>query len=295
VQNTRAGSKLGGSLTRRMNEKLIREIGRSQRLEILTALRRRGGMSVKEMAAHFQMSYMGIKQHCLDLEQEGYLDTARRPKPVGRPEIVYRLTPLAFELFPGGNNELTLRVLEAIQQSYGPAAPAKLLFTIFGQRWEKYQPAGAGAHLVARAAALAKLRNAEGYMAELENDEASTETNALPDSPGHGSQEDQPGLPLEAAGLTDRPAPRVAGFRVVSGSKPPEPPGQPATANGMNPVSPAPLRIIEHHSPLEDLLRRFPIIARLERELFERVLRCRVEREEQCEPGVYRCVFHLRG
>jgi predicted ArsR family transcriptional regulator len=291
VQIARAGSKLAGSLPRRMNEKLIREIGRSQRLEILTALRRRGGMSVKEMAAHFQMSYMGIKQHCLDLEQEGYLDTARRPKPVGRPEIVYRLTPLAFELFPGGNNELTLRVLEAIAQSYGPAAPAKLLFTIFGQRWEKYQPAGAGVHLVARAAALAKLRNAEGYMAELENDEAAAGTDYPPDPAGSGSGEEQPGLPLEVAGHADRPVVRVAGFRVVSGAKPPEPAGN----NGVSAISPAPLRIIEHHSPLEDLLRRFPIIARLERELFERVLRCRVEREEQCEPGVYRCVFHLRG
>jgi predicted ArsR family transcriptional regulator len=274
-----------------MNEKLIREIGRSQRLEILTALRRRGGMSVKEMAAHFQMSYMGIKQHCLDLEQEGYLDTARRPKPIGRPEIVYRLTPLAFELFPGGNNELTLRVLEAIQQSYGPAAPAKLLFTIFGQRWEKYQAAGTGPHLVARAAALTKLRNTEGYMAELENDENSADTPSAADPPGPESVEEQPGLPLEG----DRPAARVAGFRVLSGVKPPEPPALPAAANGAQPISPAPLRIIEHHSPLEDLLRRFPIIARLERELFERVLRCRVEREEQCQPGVYRCVFHLRA
>ena len=36
-----------------MNQKLIREIGRSQRLDILTALKRRGGMSVKELAAHF--------------------------------------------------------------------------------------------------------------------------------------------------------------------------------------------------------------------------------------------------
>ena len=73
-----------------MNQKLIREIGRSQRLDILTALKRRGGMSVKELAAHFQMSYMGIKDHCLSLEKEGYLDTWRRAKPVGRPEMLYR-------------------------------------------------------------------------------------------------------------------------------------------------------------------------------------------------------------
>jgi predicted ArsR family transcriptional regulator len=280
-----------------MNEKLIRDIGRSQRLEILTALRRRGGMSVKEMAAHFQMSYMGIKQHCLDLEEEGYLDTVRRPKPVGRPEIVYRLTPLAFELFPGGNNELTLQVLEAIQQSYGPAAPAKLLFTIFAQRAEKYQAAGASANLAGRAADLAKLRNAEGYMAELENDDASAADPPAEESlvPLPAPREDQPSLPLEISDYRADPrnAPRPSGFRILPMAKPPDlSPGSGAT-NGAPAITASPLRIIEHHSPIEDLLRRFPIIARLERELFERVLKCRVEREEQCEPGIYRCVFHL--
>jgi predicted ArsR family transcriptional regulator len=280
-----------------MNEKLIREIGRSQRLEILTALRRRGGMSVKEMAAHFQMSYMGIKQHCLDLEEEGYLDTARRPKPIGRPEIVYRLTPLAFELFPGGNNEWTLQVLEAIQQSYGPAAPAKLLFTIFGQRADKYQAAaGAGANLAERAAAMAKLRNSEGYMAELENDDsAPAGCHGTPVSaPGHLAGEDQQTLLLEVSGRPagEPAAPRPSGFRVLPAVKPPEPP-RPASANGGPGIAASPLRIIEHHSPIEDLLRRFPIIARLERELFERVLRCGVHREEQSETGIYRCVFHL--
>ena len=269
-----------------MNEKLIREIGRSQRLEILTALRRRGGLSVKELAAHFGMSYMGIKQHCLDLEEEGYLDTARRPKPVGRPEIVYRLTPLAFELFPGGSNELTLQVLEAIQQSYGAAAPAKLLFMIFGQRAEKYGPPGAGLDLAGRAAVFAKTRNSEGYMAELENDRAVVEP---PEAEAGEAAEDQVDLPLgtEGGNAAVQDLPRTAsGFRILPAAPAPVP-------DKSNRATISTLRIIEHHSPIEDLLRRFPIIARLERELFERVLNCQVEREEQCEPGVYRCVFHL--
>ena len=40
------------------------------------------------------------------------------------------------------------------------------------------------------------------------------------------------------------------------------------------------LRIIEHHSPILDLLRAFPIVARLESEMFQRVLRMSVTREE---------------
>ena len=223
-------------LRRAMNLKLIREIGRTQRLDILTALRRYGSMTVKELSAGFRMSYMGIKQHCIDLEKDGYLDTWRRPSPVGRPEMLYRLTGKAEKLFASETNGLTLGVLDAVQQTYGPAAPPKILFGIFGQQAERYRAKVRGGTLEERAASLAKLRDEEGYMAELDRDEA-----------GDGST-------------------------------------SPAGA----------LRIVEFYSPIEDLLRRFPIVARLERELFERVLGCRVQREEaEAKPGRYRCTFFL--
>ena len=228
-----------------MNQKLIREIGRSQRLDILTALKRRGGMSVKELAAHFRMSYMGIKDHCLALEREGYLDTWRRPKPVGRPEMLYRLTTRARDLFPGAHNPLTAEVLEAVQSTYGPAAPTKILFGIFNQRTEAYRVKIKFPGLEQRAECLARLRDAEGYMADLERDGSAGEA-ASGENGEHIPQEGSP-----------------------------------------------PLRIVEHHSPIEDLLRRYPILARLEREMFERVLNCPVRREEETAPGLYRCTFHI--
>ena len=213
-----------------MNQKLIREIGRSQRLDILLALKRHGGMAVKEMAAQFRMSYMGVKQHCLDLEKEGYLDTWRHAKGKGRPEMLYRLTRRAQDLFPGVSQSLTVEVLEAVQQTYGLAAPTKLLFGIFHQRAESYRRKIQFPDLARRTDSLARLRDAEGYMAELSRAET------------HG-------------GTT--------------------------------------LRVTEHHSPIEEILRRYPIVARLERELYERVLACPVHREEHLAPGVYACVFHI--
>jgi len=48
------------------------------------------------------MSYMGVKQHCVELEEEGYLDTWRRSKGIGRPEMIYRLTARSHELFSRG-------------------------------------------------------------------------------------------------------------------------------------------------------------------------------------------------
>ena len=213
-----------------MNQKLIREIGRSQRLDILLALKRHGGMAVKEMAARFRMSYMGVKQHCLDLEKEGYLDTWRHSKGKGRPEMLYRLTRRAQDLFPGVSQSMTVEVLEAVQQTYGLAAPTKLLFGIYHQRAEYYRRKIQFPGLAERVDSLARLRDAEGYMTEL---------------------------------------------------------SRPGSTDG------AGLLVTEHHSPVEEILRRYPILARLERELYERVLACPVRREEHGASGAYACLFHI--
>ena len=55
------------------------------------------------------------------------------------------------------------------------------------------------------------------------------------------------------------------------------------------------IRIVEYHCPIHDLLKAFPIVARLEAELFTRVLGAAVQREEAHASGLYRCVFTLHG
>src|SRR3712207_5243363 len=117
-----------------MNQQLLSEIGRTQRLEILNTLKRSKGMSVNELVAKMKMSYMGIKQHCLTLERDGYLDTWRRPQKMGRPEMVYRLTRRTHDLFPSDSNELTLEVLSAAKEIYGGNAAEKLLYNVFERK-----------------------------------------------------------------------------------------------------------------------------------------------------------------
>jgi predicted ArsR family transcriptional regulator len=51
--------------------------------------------------------------------------------------------------------------------------------------------------------------------------------------------------------------------------------------------------IVEHHSPILDILRAFPIIARLEAELFQRLLKVPVKREEDTVSGLFRAEFHV--
>src|SRR5258707_4057977 len=117
-----------------MNQRLLADIGRTQRLEIVNALKRSRGLSVNELVDRMRMSYMGIKQHCLTLQRDGYLDTWRRPQKMGRPEMVYRLTRRTQDLFQAESHQLTLDVLKSAEEIYGPNAPEKLLYNIFEKK-----------------------------------------------------------------------------------------------------------------------------------------------------------------
>jgi predicted ArsR family transcriptional regulator len=152
-----------------MNQRLISEIGRTQRLDIINSLKRTKGMSVNELVDKMGMSYMGIKQHCITLHRNGYLDTWRRPQKMGRPEMVYRLTRRTHDLFHADSNHFTLDLLKAAQEIYGPNAPEKLLYNIFKKKTAALKAKVKGDTLADRAKWLAQVRDGEGYMAQFIN------------------------------------------------------------------------------------------------------------------------------
>jgi predicted ArsR family transcriptional regulator len=154
-----------------VNQQLLSEIGRTQRLEILNTLKRTRGLSVNELVARMKMSYMGIKQHCLTLERDGYLDTWRRPQKMGRPEMVYRLTKRTHDLFPCDSNDMTLELLQSSKEIYGPNAAEKLLFNVFERKTAALKEKVKGATLADRAKWLVKEREKEGFMSQVVTDE----------------------------------------------------------------------------------------------------------------------------
>ncbi len=152
-------------------QRLISQIGRSQRLAVVNHLKRSAeGLTVAELAARLDMSYMGAKQHCIELERDGYLDTFRRHRGVGRPELLYRLTTKAQDLFPQADNALCISLLEQARKLFGPGAPEKMLYLHFQQKAADYAAKVKGDTLPERALSLAKLREKEGYMAEFADD-----------------------------------------------------------------------------------------------------------------------------
>lgn len=211
-----------------MNQRLLAEIGRTQRLEILNSLKRSKGMSVNELVRKMKMSYMGIKQHCMTLQKDGYLDTWRRPQRMGRPEMVYRLTQRSHDLFQSDSNRMTIDLLQSAADIYGPNAPEKLLYSIFEKKTAALKSKVRGENIEERARWMGKMRDGEGYMSEFVNE------------PKDGGPQ-----------------------------------------------------ILECHSPIMNLLEKFPIIRRLEQDMFEGVLGTKVRREETRSSGNYECAFYF--
>lgn len=115
---------------------------------------------------------MGVKQHCAALEKAGYLATWRRPREgvVGRPELVYRLTDKADELFPSASNPLTIGLLDSAAALYGPLAPEKILYHYYEREIENVKRRVKGEDLLTRARSLVRLRDAEGRIASVESE-----------------------------------------------------------------------------------------------------------------------------
>lgn len=154
---------------------LLREIVHSPVTEIIRHLKQSPGMSVKELCSVMNMSYMGVKQHCMELEKKGCMDTWRRPKPHGRPEKIYRLTPKLDALFPQAGESTVLELLATAERVFGQTAPEKLLYSWFQAKAERYQAKLAQETTMQdKVLMLARLRSAEGCMsaAEMSSDGA---------------------------------------------------------------------------------------------------------------------------
>lgn len=147
-------------------QRLLAQIGRTPRLTVINLLKRSQGHTVRELAGKLDMSYMGVKQICLDLEKDGYLDTFRRHRGIGRPELLYRLTAKANDLFPQADNALALSMLDQARKLFGAGAPDKMLYLHFQQKTETYAADVPDDTLEKKVRWLTKLRDREGYTAD---------------------------------------------------------------------------------------------------------------------------------
>ena len=136
---------------------------------LLMLLKTRGAQTTRALAAALGISVPGVQQHLSRLEADGLIRSSQSAGAVGRPALVWSLTERAAKRFPDTHAELTVTLIESIRRSLGDGALELVIAEREASARERYRThIGDAKTLKTRLARLAELRNAEGYMAEIE-------------------------------------------------------------------------------------------------------------------------------
>lgn len=135
--------------------------------KILFLLKTHGPDTSKGLAQRLKMTSMGARQHLLQLEQQGVVESYSRAEKVGRPSQYWQLTSLGHQRFPDGYEQLSTNLLSAARSVFGDEGVSKLIQQRERDNLVRYQLAMADCNtLDDKLDVLVALRNAEGYMAQ---------------------------------------------------------------------------------------------------------------------------------
>ena len=134
---------------------------------ILLRLKTGGPASTAELAAHLGVTRQAVRLQTDKLAAQGLLAGGQARGGVGRPGAVWNLTAAGHARFPDAHAQVTVELLEAVREEFGPAGLDRLIRRREDASRNLYMAAlAADADLEARLDRLTRLRAAEGYMAE---------------------------------------------------------------------------------------------------------------------------------
>jgi predicted ArsR family transcriptional regulator len=130
-------------------------------------LKSRGPQTAGELGAALKITGEAARQQLARLAEEGLLVSESEVRGVGRPSLVWRLTPKGNARFPDTHAELTVQLIEAVRTELGEKALSQLVAVRERNMETAYAEAMRGAKgLRGRVERLAELRSRDGYMAE---------------------------------------------------------------------------------------------------------------------------------
>lgn len=145
-----------------------------RRRALIDLLKQDGPQDAGSLAGRLGVSAMAVRQHLYDLEAEGLVthEAEARPKGqkvLGRPAKLWALTPAADRFFPDGHAELSVGLINAMRQTFGAEGLDRLLKVRAREQSAAYRKRIDGQpSLPKKLQALAEIRSAEGYMAEVQ-------------------------------------------------------------------------------------------------------------------------------
>ncbi len=141
---------------------------RKTRRAIVKLLKTEGPLGSAQLAERLGLTAMAVRLHLYALQEEGMVSAEDRPVPVGRPAKFWRLTREADRHFPEAYAELSVALIDAMQETFGAEGVSRVLASRCARQQADYakriRPADP---LEKKVEELARLRTEEGYMAEV--------------------------------------------------------------------------------------------------------------------------------
>lgn len=138
---------------------------------VLSLIKREGPVSADALAERLGVTAMAVRQHLYALEAHGFVRNDERANGRGRPVKLWQTTPTADARFADSHSALASDLIMQMRKTFGDGGLDKLLKLRTAEQEKAYRrEVGPKKSLRARVEVLAKIREREGYMAEVRRD-----------------------------------------------------------------------------------------------------------------------------
>jgi len=144
---------------------------RSTRLQILNLLKKNGKMTARQVGEILGFTTMGARQHLIALEKDSYIASEFVRQKAGRPALFFKLSEKSNLFFPQSYSNFTVDLLRNLEELDGRDKIGKVLNHRREKLFQKYGVLLNGDDLKKKVEVLVQLREEEGYMTELEEEE----------------------------------------------------------------------------------------------------------------------------
>lgn len=134
---------------------------------ILRYLLKEGQATAQQLAKAFELSSQAIRRHLGELEADGLIAHNTMQKGMGRPQHWYQLSTKGRALFPHRYEEFAVSFLDTLAETVGEERLGKVLEKQWQKKAQYYRDRLGDGNLQERVTRLLRLRQEEGYMAEL--------------------------------------------------------------------------------------------------------------------------------
>jgi predicted ArsR family transcriptional regulator len=144
------------------------------RRDILKYLKQNGPATVADLSSHMRMTGEAVRQHLLQLTQDGYIQRQSEKSPTtgaGRPSLFSSLTIEGEHLFPKSYDGLTMELIDTVMSQFGEESLKQILSSMAESRVQKWEGRLRGLNLYERVVALKDIYMENDSFIEIEQDE----------------------------------------------------------------------------------------------------------------------------